>query len=85
MEIGWDAPPFTRIGGNWQRQLQGSHRMRGNLGAIEVGQMDERPRPPDPRPEREPPEPSPPPSPDEEEEDGDIATPKRDRDDEAGD
>ena len=78
MEIGGDAPPFTRNGGNLQRQLQDCGRMHGNLGAIEV----ERPRPPDPRPEREPPEPSPPPS-EEEEEDGDIATPKRDRDDEA--
>ena len=42
---------------------------------------DHRPRAPDPRPEREPPEP--PRAPDEDEEDGDIATPKRDRDDEA--
>ena len=81
--------PFTRIGAIWQRQLRDGDSLHLNHGAIEVKPLcrlhGERPRPPDPRPEREPPEPSPPPSPspDDEEEDGDIATPKRDRDDEA--
>jgi len=61
--------------------------MPANRGAIEVSQRlpsmaGERPRSPDPRPERAPPEPAKP-APEEEEEDGDIATPKRDRDDEA--
>jgi hypothetical protein len=65
------------------RDIGSLHR---NHGAIEVKPvcrlLDERPRPPDPRPERGPPQPAPP-SPDDDEEDGDIATPKRDRDDEA--
>jgi hypothetical protein len=80
--MGWDSPPFTRIGANWQRQLQDGGTMQVNRGAIEVRipAVYGRPRP-DSRPDPEPPDPALP-APDDEDEDGDIATPKRDRDDE---